>query len=73
MTELQLRVQMPGTADRIVTVNKDDFRIGRSGECDFVVSSYGISRQHLRLSYSQEVQGWTAEDQIGRASCRERV
>ncbi|MEM9246787.1 MAG: FHA domain-containing protein, partial [Cyanobacteria bacterium P01_F01_bin.153] len=62
MTELQLRVQMPGTADRIVTVSKDDFRIGRSSECDFVVSSYGISRQHLRLSYSQETQGWTAQD-----------
>ncbi|MEM6500978.1 MAG: adenylate/guanylate cyclase domain-containing protein [Cyanobacteria bacterium P01_C01_bin.89] len=62
MTELQLRVQMPGTADRIVTVNKDDFRIGRSSECDFVVSSYGISRQHLRLSYSHEKQGWMAQD-----------
>ena len=62
MTELQLRVQIPGTADRIVTVHKDDFRIGRAADCDFVVQSYGVSRQHLRLSYSEPKQVWVAED-----------
>lgn len=62
MTKLHLCVQIPGEPDCLVPVHKDNFRIGRAEDCDYVVASYGASRQHLRLSYSEPQQRWMAED-----------
>jgi adenylate cyclase len=52
MSELNLRLQIEGqTTDvaRTVTVDKNEFTIGRLPECDLHLPSYEISRYHARL------------------------
>lgn len=62
MTEsLQLRIQVPGSPDRLVSVNKSEFIIGRSQDCDLTLTPYGMSRHHLRLFRSRS-DGWFLED-----------
>ncbi|MBH8552109.1 FHA domain-containing protein [Nostocaceae cyanobacterium CENA357] len=48
MTELTLRLQQ-GDTETTVTVNQNEFTIGRLPECDLYLPSGGVSRKHARL------------------------
>lgn len=60
MAELKLRLQQ-GNIERMVTVNRDVFTIGRLPECDLTLPFEGISRYHARL-LKMEAGVWTIED-----------
>jgi adenylate cyclase len=60
MATLKLRLQQ-GNRERTVTVNRDEFSIGRLPECDLHLPFEGISRCHAR--FLKTVTGdWTIED-----------
>ena len=60
MAELKLRLQQ-GNTERTVTVNRDEFTIGRLPTCDLHLPVEGISRCHARfLKLASGV--WTIED-----------
>jgi len=60
MTELILRLQQ-GDTDTKVTVNQDEFTIGRLPECDLYLPFGGVSRKHARLRKKANG-GWAIED-----------
>ncbi|MEB3179259.1 MAG: adenylate/guanylate cyclase domain-containing protein [Nostocaceae cyanobacterium] len=60
MTELKLRLQEDNT-ERTVTVNRDEFTIGRLPESDLYLPFVGISRSHARLVKTSTGR-WTIED-----------
>ncbi|MFN6566489.1 adenylate/guanylate cyclase domain-containing protein [Dendronalium sp. ChiSLP03b] len=60
MTELTLRLQQ-GDTESTVSVNKDEFTIGRLPECDLYLPFGGVSRQHARLVKTADGV-WTIED-----------
>ncbi|MBE9199304.1 MULTISPECIES: adenylate/guanylate cyclase domain-containing protein [unclassified Nodularia (in: cyanobacteria)] len=60
MTEITLRLQQEDT-EKTLTVNQDEFIIGRLPECDLYLPFGGVSRKHARLV--KTVNGvWTIED-----------
>ncbi|HYW20799.1 MAG TPA: adenylate/guanylate cyclase domain-containing protein [Nodularia sp. (in: cyanobacteria)] len=60
MTEITLRLQQEDT-EKTLTVNQDEFTIGRLPECDLYLPFGGVSRKHARLV--KTVNGvWTIED-----------
>jgi adenylate cyclase len=60
MTELKLRLKEENT-ERIVTVQKDVFTIGRLPECDLYLPFGGVSRCHARVTKTA-ADVWTIED-----------
>lgn len=60
MAQLKLYLKQ-SDRDKTVTVDKDEFIIGRSPECDLQLPYSGISRQHCRLLTTDEG-NWTIED-----------
>jgi adenylate cyclase len=60
MTELKLRLKEENT-ERIVTVQKDVFTIGRLPECDLYLPFGGVSRCHARVTKTT-ADVWTIED-----------
>ena len=60
MTEITLRLQ-EGEKEKTLTVNQDEFTIGRLPECDLYLPFGGVSRRHARLvKTANDV--WTIED-----------
>ncbi|AFY42210.1 adenylate/guanylate cyclase domain-containing protein [Nostoc sp. PCC 7107] len=60
MTELTLRLQQ-GETETTVTVNQDEFTIGRLPECDLYLPFGGVSRKHALLR--KKANGaWAIED-----------
>jgi len=60
MAELKLRLKQ-GNTERTVTVNRDEFTLGRLPECDLNLPYEGISRYHAR--FVKTASGvWTIED-----------
>ncbi|TAD78638.1 MAG: FHA domain-containing protein [Oscillatoriales cyanobacterium] len=62
MAELQLRLQVPGNPDRLISVEADQYTIGRASDCDLILSPYGVSRYHTRISRTEADSGWIVED-----------
>lgn len=62
MAELQLRLQVPGSPDRLISVEADRYTIGRASDCDLILSPYGVSRYHTRISRAETDSGWVVED-----------
>lgn len=62
MTELQLRLQVPGSPDRLISVETDHYTIGRASDCDLILSPYGVSRYHTRISRTETDGSWVVED-----------
>jgi adenylate cyclase len=62
MAELQLRLQVPGNPDRLISVKADRYTIGRASDCDLILSPYGVSRYHARISRAETGSGWVVED-----------
>ncbi|MFE1746686.1 adenylate/guanylate cyclase domain-containing protein [Coleofasciculus sp. H7-2] len=60
MAELKLRLR-EGETERTVTVNRDDFTIGRLPECNLHLPFEGISRYHARFLKTPSGV-WTVED-----------
>lgn len=60
MAELRLYFK-EGDLDKIITVDKDEFIIGRLPECDLQLPYSGISRHHCRLLKTDEGH-WIIED-----------
>ncbi|MCA1990486.1 MAG: FHA domain-containing protein [Coleofasciculus sp. S288] len=60
MAELKLRLQQ-GNTQRTVTVNRDEFTLGRLPECDLTLPFEGISRYHARFVKTPSGV-WTIED-----------
>ncbi len=60
MAELKLHLRQ-GNTERTVTVNRDEFTIGRSPECDLHLPFEGISRCHARFLKTASGD-WTLED-----------
>lgn len=60
MTELKLRLQIEGNADKTIVVDRDEFTIGRLPECNLQLPFSGISRYHARLIKRQGQ--WFVED-----------
>ncbi|MBE9004197.1 FHA domain-containing protein [Fortiea sp. LEGE XX443] len=60
MTELTLRLQQ-GDTETTVTVNQDEFTIGRLPECDLYLPFGGVSRKHARL-LKKPNGAWAIED-----------
>lgn len=61
MSELQLRLHQEGSPDTTVTVNQEEFIIGRLPECDLCLPFVDISRYHARLVKTAD-QDWILED-----------
>ncbi|HBE20314.1 MAG TPA: adenylate cyclase [Cyanobacteria bacterium UBA11149] len=60
MSKLALRLEQ-GDTETTVTVNRDNFTLGRLPECDLCLSVVGISRYHAR--FCKTPSGiWTVED-----------
>lgn len=49
MAEVKLSIKIPNRPDKVVVVNRESFRIGRSASCDLQLPSPGISRCHSRI------------------------
>lgn len=62
MAELQLRLQVPGSPDRLISVEADRYTIGRASDCDLILSPYGVSRYHTCISRAETESGWVVED-----------
>jgi adenylate cyclase len=62
MAELQLRLQVPGSPDRLISVEADRYTIGRASDCDLILSPYGVSRYHTCISRAETDSGWVVED-----------
>jgi adenylate cyclase len=62
MAELQLRLQVPGNPDRLISVKADRYTIGRASDCDLILSPYGVSRYHARISRAETGSDWVVED-----------
>ena len=62
MAELKLRLQIEGTVANTVTVERDEFVIGRLPECDLYLPYFEISRWHARILYKKADQTWMVED-----------
>ncbi|HAX89167.1 MAG TPA: adenylate cyclase [Cyanobacteria bacterium UBA11370] len=60
MAELKLRLH-EGNTERMVTVNRDEFMIGRLPECDLNLPFEGISRYHARF-LKTATGAWMIED-----------
>jgi adenylate cyclase len=60
MAELKLSLQQ-GNTERTITVNRDEFTIGRLPECDLHLPFEGISRYHARFLRTASG-NWTIED-----------
>lgn len=60
MTELQLRLQVEGNPETIVTVDQSELVIGRLPECGITLQMSQISRYHARLKYVDDT--WFVED-----------
>ena len=61
MAELKLRLQIEGKTERTITVERDEFKIGRSPECDLQLPLAAISRCHARFVKTAAGE-WTVED-----------
>ncbi len=61
MAELKLRVQIEGNIEKTVIVERDEFKMGRSPECDLHLPYGSISRTHARFVKTPSG-GWTVED-----------
>jgi adenylate cyclase len=57
---LKLRIQLEGNTERMITVGRDEFTMGRSPECDLHLPLGAISRYHARFMKTDGV--WTIED-----------
>lgn len=60
MTEITLRLEQ-GDTEKTLTVNQDEFTIGRLSECDLYLPCGGVSRKHARLLKSADGI-WSIED-----------
>ncbi|MBD2744580.1 adenylate/guanylate cyclase domain-containing protein [Coleofasciculus sp. FACHB-1120] len=61
MAELKLRLQVEENAESTVTVDKEEFVIGRLPECDLYLPYFEISRYHARL-LNTPAGVWVVED-----------
>ncbi|MCU0516751.1 MAG: FHA domain-containing protein [Oscillatoria sp. Prado101] len=61
MAELKLRLQIEGKTERTVTVDRDEFKIGRSPACNLQLPLAAISRCHARFVKTADGE-WTVED-----------
>jgi adenylate cyclase len=63
MTDLKLRLHLEDNdhSNRIVSVTKSEFIIGRLPECDLCLPFSEVSRHHARI-VQNEVQQWSVED-----------
>ncbi|MBD1931395.1 MULTISPECIES: adenylate/guanylate cyclase domain-containing protein [Cyanophyceae] len=61
MAELKLRQQIEGKTESYITVEKEEFTIGRLPECDLYLPYFEISRYHARLVKAPD-RGWLIED-----------
>jgi len=59
--QLKLHLYIEGIPERTITVNKDEFIIGRQPNCDLCLPFAEISRQHCCLRYT-ELNNWVLED-----------
>ncbi|RFP59393.1 MAG: FHA domain-containing protein [Limnothrix sp. CACIAM 69d] len=62
MAEIQLRLQVPGSPDRLIPVETDSVTIGRASDCELPLSPYGVSRHHARISRVDRASPWMVED-----------
>ncbi|OCQ90776.1 MULTISPECIES: adenylate/guanylate cyclase domain-containing protein [unclassified Limnothrix] len=62
MAEIQLRLQVPGSPDRLIPVETDSVTIGRASDCELPLSPYGVSRHHARISRADRASPWMVED-----------
>jgi adenylate cyclase len=60
-SSIKLRLQIPGSPDRVIAIDRPTVLIGRASDCDLILNSFGISRHHARLSYRNDG-GWCVED-----------
>lgn len=61
MAELKLRLQLEGDTERTIAVERDEFKMGRSPECNLHLPLPSISRCHAR--FVKTASGvWTVED-----------
>ncbi|HIK29200.1 MAG: FHA domain-containing protein [Oscillatoriaceae bacterium SKW80] len=61
MAELKLRVQIEGNTEKTVFVERDEFKMGRSPECDLHLPYGSISRTHARFVKTPSGE-WIIED-----------
>jgi class 3 adenylate cyclase/pSer/pThr/pTyr-binding forkhead associated (FHA) protein len=59
--QLKLHLYIEGIPERTITVNKDEFIIGRQPHCDLCLPFAEISRQHSCIRYT-ESDNWVLED-----------
>jgi adenylate cyclase len=59
--QLKLHLYIEGIPERTITVNKDEFVIGRQPNCDLCLPFAEISRQHSCIRYT-ESNHWLLED-----------
>lgn len=62
MAEIQLRLQIPGSPDQLISIEGDQLTIGRASNCELPLSPYGISRHHARISRADSDSPWFIED-----------
>ncbi len=61
MVDLKLRVYIEDNIEKTLTVNRDQFILGRALECDLSLPYFGISRHHARIFKTPEGV-WFLED-----------
>lgn len=61
MAEFKLRVQIEGNLEKTITVDRDEFTMGRAPECNLHLPSSAISRCHARFTKAGEGV-WKIED-----------
>lgn len=61
MTELKLRIHIEGQPESRVTLDRDEFIIGRLPDCDLCLPYSEISRQHIRF-FKGTAGNWQLED-----------
>ncbi len=60
MSELKLRLRLEGDPERVIRIPSTPFVIGRLPECDLCLPYSEVSRQHMRLTRTQD--NWSIED-----------
>ncbi|MEB3882043.1 adenylate/guanylate cyclase domain-containing protein [Lyngbya sp. CCY1209] len=58
MSELRLRLFLENQPDRLISVDRDEFIIGRSPECDLQLPFIEVSRHHTRIYKTADGQWW---------------
>lgn len=61
VAKLKLQLEIEGNVERTITVDRNDFIVGRLSECDLQVPFSDISRRHTRF-YQNPSGDWLVED-----------